>query len=70
MTVVRLDEVVKRVETLEAELAKQEAQLEPIIQTLNAGKLLGKILFVLGGIVLGVASLWGALSGWIGAHLK
>ena len=70
MTGLRSEEILKRFEILEAELAKQQAQLDPIVQTLNAGRLLGKILFVLGGIVVGAVTMWGTLSGWIGSHLK
>lgn len=53
----------------EAMFAKQIAaenknDLAPILSTFNAGKILGKVLFYLGGVLGGLAAMYGVLSAW------
>lgn len=44
--------------------------LKPIIATFNAGKMMGKIFFVIGGIASGVAAMYAGLTVWFTGHIK
>lgn len=47
-----------------------QAKLQPLISTFNAGKMAGRIFFVLGGILSGVAATYAAISVWFTGHIK
>ena len=64
--IAELSQLIQRIEVLEA----ANEQIQPIITTVNASKLLGRILFILGGIIVGGATVYSALSGWLTAHLR
>jgi hypothetical protein len=51
---------------------RQELQIsvKPLLDFYSAGTLIGKLLWVIGGILTGAAVIWAALSGWITSHWK
>ena len=64
------DEMAARIDALEHKLEADEAKMQPLIDVFNAGKMLGKILFVTGGVIAGIAAIWTALVGWVAGHVK
>ena len=64
------EEMAAHIEVLEEKMDDQEKALKPIIEFFNAGRMLGKIMFVAGGMIVGMATIWGVISGWVGSHLK
>lgn len=48
---------------------KDQAAMQPIISTFDAGRLLGRIFFVLGGIASGIAAMYAAWSLWFKGHV-
>jgi hypothetical protein len=59
-----------RLADLEREQQKLKSQVKPIVDLYSAGTLIGKLLWVIGGILTGAAVIWAAISGWITSHWK
>lgn len=53
-----------------ADLEKDQDDVKSIVALYNAGTVIGKILWVVGGVIIGAATIWAAISGWITNHLK
>lgn len=66
------DERLAEVERMigEEKRARQQLQNEvkPIVDFYNAGSLIGKVLWILGGLIVGAATVWAAISGWVTSH--
>jgi len=52
------------------DLERFQAEAKPIVDLYKAGTIIGKILWVVGGIIVGGTAVWAAISGWITSHLK
>ena len=59
------EELLRRIEDLEAQIKKERADLEPILNLYNAGIILGRVLVILGGVAVGVATIWQVMQGHI-----
>ena len=64
------EEIESHIETLEKQVSKFEDELEPMVAFFNAGRMMGRILFIVGGIITGIVSIWAGLSNWFSVHLK
>lgn len=51
---------------------RQELQVsvKPLLNFYSAGTVIGKMLWIIGGILTGAAVIWAAISGWITSHWK
>lgn len=51
-------------------LEDYEAQLKPLLDLYNGGKLIGRLIVWFGGILIGAATFWIAFGDWFGRHWK
>lgn len=52
------------------EREKLQTAVKPIVDFYSAGTLVGKLLWIIGGIITSAAVIWAAFSGWITSHWK
>ena len=64
------DQLERRISELENDLRDEKEALQPLVNLYNAGSLIGKILIISGGAIVGAATIWSSISGYIGAHWK
>lgn len=55
---------------VEREQASLKNDTKPIVDLYKAGSILGKFLVIAGGFIVGAATVWAAISGWISSHWK
>jgi hypothetical protein len=66
----RLADIERELGLEKRELQRLQTDTKPIVDFYNAGTKLGKLLWVAGGIIVGVATVWAAISGWVTSHWK
>jgi hypothetical protein len=49
---------------------KLQTEVKPIVDFYTAGTTIGKLLWIIGGILTGAAVIWASFSGWITSHWK
>ena len=63
-------ELEHQIAELENELRDSRAEVKPIVELFNAGKLLGKLLMLAGGISVGAATIWMAFGDFVTGIFK
>jgi hypothetical protein len=66
----RLFDLERELETEKRERKELENSVKPILDFYSAGTLIGKLLWIIGGIVTGSAAVWAVISGWVTNHPK
>lgn len=66
----RLTDIERALADLERRESRVENEVRPLVDFYNAGTLVGKLLWIIGGLIVGVTTVWAALSGWITSHWK
>ena len=62
------EELLLRIVDLERKLKEEREQVKPLLDLYNAGKIIGRILVILGGLVVGIVTIGSAVVGWFNGH--
>jgi hypothetical protein len=60
----------ERLADLEREQLRLKTEVKPILDFYSAGTIIGKLLVIVGGLIVGAATVWAAISGWVSSHWK
>jgi hypothetical protein len=60
----------ERLADLEREQLRIKTEVKPILDFYSAGTIIGKLLVIVGGLIVGAATVWAAISGWVSSHWK
>jgi hypothetical protein len=66
----RLGDLERALDTEKRERQKFQTEVKPILDFYSAGTGIGKLLWIIGGFIVGAAAVWTAISGWISSHWK
>lgn len=66
----RFDELERALRDEQQEREKLQSKVQPLVELYNAGAIIGKLLWIVGGLTVGIATVWAAISGWVTSHWK
>ena len=66
----RMDDLVRRVASLELQLKEEREAVKPIIDFWNASKIIGKIFFIIGSMITGTIVAISSFGDYIMRHWK
>ena len=66
----RLADLERESDDEKEERKKLQSDVKPIVALYNAGVVIGKLLWIIGGLIVGTATVWAAISGWLSGHWK
>lgn len=58
------EELLLRVVEVEEKLDRERKEVKPLLDLYNAGKIIGRILVILGGLIVGVATIGNSVIGY------